>query len=107
MAGESAHFGLRDRVPTPAIRPFELPPRLQPFRERANSGLAESFRGIASGGEIVPGVFSIEKTGVSLAPVLEAARSFLTTLTTEQRKAASFAIGDEAWRMWSKTSIPG
>ena len=100
MAGESAHFGLRDRAPTPAVRPFELPPRLQPFRERANSGLAEPFRGIAGGGKIAPGVFSIEKTGVSLAPVLEAARSFLATLTAEQRKAASFAIGDEAWRMW-------
>ncbi len=101
MAGESAHFGLRDRAPTPAIRPFELPPRLQPFRERATAGLAEPFRGITVGDQLTPGLFSIEKTGVSLAPVLEAARAFLAALTTEQRKAASFAIGDEAWRMWS------
>jgi hypothetical protein len=68
---------------------------------RANMGLAEPFRGIATGGELISGHFSIDKTGVSLASVLEAARSFLATLTTEQRKAASFAIGDEAWRMWS------
>ena len=101
MAGESAHFGLRERPPTPAVRPFDLPPRLRPMLERANAGLAEPFRGIAGGGEILPGLFALEKTGVSLAPVVEAARSLLATLTAEQRQAACFAIGDEAWRMWS------
>ena len=100
MAGESANFGLRNRAPTPAISPFELPPRLQPLRQRADAGLAEPFRGIAFGDDIHPGVFSIEKTGVSLAPVLEATRAFLATLTPAQRNAACFAIGDEAWRMW-------
>src|ERR1700694_3575979 len=47
------------------------------------------------------GLFALEKNGVSLAPVVEAARSLLATLTAEQRQAACFAIGDEAWRMWS------
>jgi hypothetical protein len=37
--------------------------------DRAKSGLAEPFRGIATnGGEIIPGPFAINKTGVSLAP---------------------------------------
>jgi hypothetical protein len=101
MAGESAHFGLRNRPPTPAVRPFELPLRLKPMLDRAETGLAEPFRGITANGQIVSGVFSIEKTGVSLAPVLQAARSFLDALSPEQRHAASFAIGDEAWRKWS------
>ena len=101
MAGESARFGLRDRPPTPAIRRFDLPPRLKPMLDRANAGLAEAFRGITSGGWVVPGVFGFGKTGVSLASVSEAARAFLATLTSEQRKRACFAIGDEAWRMWS------
>jgi hypothetical protein len=100
MAGESAHFGLRNRAPTPAIRPFELPPRLQPMRERASVALAEPFRGIAPDGKLTPGLFSIEKTGRSLAPVIEAARTFLAALTPQQRNAVCFAIGDEAWRMW-------
>ena len=43
MAGESARFGLRDRPPTPAIRRFDLPPRLKPMLDRANAGLAEAF----------------------------------------------------------------
>ena len=101
MAGESAHFGLRNRHPTPAVRPFELPPRMQPMLDRAKTGLAEPFRGITTNGGIVPGLFGIEKTGVSLAPLIEAARGFLAALTAQQRKAASFAIGDEGWRKWS------
>jgi uncharacterized protein DUF3500 len=100
MAGEAAHFGLRERPPTPAIRPFELPPRLRPMLDRAYAGLAEPFRGVA-GGEIVPGQFAIAETGVSLAPLFEAARSFLAALAPAQRQAASFAIGDDAWRQWS------
>ena len=101
MAGESARFGLRDRPPTPAIRRFDLPPRLKPMLDRANAGLAEAFRGITNSGGVVPGVFGLGKTGVSLASVSEAARAFVATLTSEQRKRACFAIGDEAWRMWS------
>jgi hypothetical protein len=101
MAGESAHFGLRQRPPTPAIRPFDLPPRLQPMLERARAGLAEPFRGVALGGDIAPGHFALERTGVSPMPLVEAARGFLASLDAEQRKAVSFEIRDEAWRRWS------
>jgi hypothetical protein len=101
MAGESAHFRLRERPPTPAVRAFELPPRMQPMLDRAKTGLAEPFRGIIADGGIVPGLFTIEKTEVSLVALLEAARSFLASLSAEQRKAACFAIDDEAWRQWS------
>jgi Protein of unknown function (DUF3500) len=102
MAGESAHFGLRERPPTPAVRAFELPPRMQPMLDRAKTGLAEPFRGIITdGGAIVPGLFVLEKTGISLVPLVEVARSFLASLSAEQRKAACFAIDDEAWRQWS------
>ena len=69
--------------------------------DRAKTGLAEPFRGIITNGAIVPELFSLEKTGISLAPLVQAARSFLASLSTEQRNAASFPIGDEAWRQWS------
>jgi Protein of unknown function (DUF3500) len=101
MPGESTRIGLRERPPTPAIRPFQLPPRMQPMLDRAIAGLAEPFRGITAGSEVAPGLFELAKTGVSLAPVVAAARSFLVALSAEQRNAASFAIGDEAWRKWS------
>jgi CheY-like chemotaxis protein len=48
------------------------------------------------------GIFATGKTGVSLAPLVAAARAFLASLSAPQRQAAaSFAIGDDAWRRWS------
>ena len=57
MAGESAHFGLRDRPPTPAVHAFQLPPRLKPMLDRANASLAEPFRGIAGAAADPSGLF--------------------------------------------------
>src|SRR5271165_5540749 len=101
MAGESAHFGLRQRPPTPATHAFELPPRMQPMLDRGRAGLAEPFRGVATNGGIAPGLLALDKTGVSPAPLVAAAGAFFAALTPEQRHRASLAIGDEAWRMWS------
>jgi hypothetical protein len=69
--------------------------------DRAHSGLAEPFRGVTIGGEVVPGLFRLGQTGISTAPVVEAARSFLVALSPEQRSAASFIVGDEVRRKWS------
>jgi uncharacterized protein DUF3500 len=102
MAGETAHFGLRKRLPTPAVRPFEVQPgMLRSMVDRVHAALGEPFRGIATERGIVPGLFAREPTGISLASLTEAARSFLAALTPQQRKAACFAIEDEAWRRWS------
>ena len=101
VAGETAHFNLRNREPTPAVRPFDVSPRLKAMLDGAHAALAEPFRGIAEGSDIVPGLFARERTGVSLGSLLEAAQSFLTALTPKQRKAARFAIEDEVWRSWS------
>jgi hypothetical protein len=100
MAGESAHFGLRQRSPMPATRPFDLLPRLRSMLEQANAGLAQPFHGIGSDG-IVSGLFPLARTGISTGPMVEAARSLLAKLTPQQRQAASFAIDDAAWRKWS------
>jgi hypothetical protein len=101
MAGETAHFDLRKREPTPAVRPFDVPPRLKAMLDHAHADLTGPFRGIAEGSDIVPGFFARERTGVPLGPLLEATRSFLAALTPEQRNAACFSIEDEAWRSWS------
>jgi uncharacterized protein DUF3500 len=70
--------------------------------DRARAGLAEPFHGIGTGpgGAITPGIFTTG--GLSLAPLVAAARGFLASLPASQRQAASrFAIGDDAWRQWS------
>ena len=99
MAGESAHFGLRQRSPMPAIRPFDLPPRLRAMLDQANAGLAQPYPGGSDG--IVAGLFPLARTGISTGSMVEAARSLLAKLTPQQREAASFAIDDAAWRKWS------
>jgi hypothetical protein len=102
MAGETAHFGLRQRGPTPAVRPFEVRTGvLKSMLERADAAQAEPFRGIAGKSGIVPGLFALEPTGVSLASLVEAARAFLAALTPRQRVDVCFAIEDAAWRHWS------
>lgn len=101
MAGETAKFGLRQRAVTPAAHPFDLSPRLKAMLGRAQAELAEPFRGIAAGSGIVPGLFARGRTGVPLGSLVEAARSFLEALAPDQRKAASFAVDDPAWRGWS------
>lgn len=64
------------------------------------ASLAQPFRGIAAGGKIETGLFKIESTGVSTAPVVEAAQAFLAGLNEEQRKRTKFAVDDLEWRQW-------
>jgi hypothetical protein len=46
MAGETAHFGLRNWPPAPATRPFQLTPRQRSMLDQARAGLAEPFSGV-------------------------------------------------------------
>jgi hypothetical protein len=45
--------------------------------EAERRGLAEPFRGITTDGKLVEGLFPIKPTGVSTAPVRQAAEKFL------------------------------
>ena len=69
-------------------------------QEAEDRGLAEPFQGITTDGNVVPGLFPIRSTGVSTAPVREAAAVFLATLTPEQRAKTVFAVDDPEWRKW-------
>jgi hypothetical protein len=63
-------------------------------------GLAEPFRGVTTDGNVVPGLFPLRSTGVSTAPVRQAAEAFLATLTPAQRATTVFAVDDPEWRKW-------
>jgi len=69
-------------------------------REAEAKGLAEPFKGITTNGSVVPGLFRIESTGVSTAPVRQAAEAFLNLLTPEQRAKTNFPADDPEWRKW-------
>jgi hypothetical protein len=63
-------------------------------------GLAEPFQGVTTNGDVVPGLFPLRATGVSTAPVRQAAEAFLASLTPEQRAKTVFAVDDPEWRKW-------
>jgi Protein of unknown function (DUF3500) len=63
-------------------------------------GLAEEFKGVTTNGTVAPGLFTIRSTGVSTAPVLKAASTFLASLTGDQRARTMFAVDDPEWRKW-------
>ncbi|QDV65384.1 hypothetical protein Mal65_45550 [Crateriforma conspicua] len=76
------------------------------MRGGGNSAVDEPFRGVTAGGEIQPGVFKIESTGVSTKPVVEAADAFLASLTDQQREKTVFPVDDAEWRQWDNRHFP-
>ena len=74
------------------------------FRRRSADfeakGLAEPFKGLTTNGQVAPGLFPIQSTGVSTEPVRNAAERFLSSLTAEQRARTLFPIDAPEWRKW-------
>jgi hypothetical protein len=64
------------------------------------AGLKEPFKGITTDGTVREGLFPIRSTGVSTAPVVQAAGAFLKALSDEQRTKTTFAVDDDEWRKW-------
>jgi hypothetical protein len=71
------------------------------FADRERAALAEPFRGVSTDGTVQSGLFRIESTGVSTAPVKAAAEAFLAGLTPAQRQATMFPVNDDEWRKWA------
>jgi hypothetical protein len=63
-------------------------------------GLAEPFTGITTGGTPRPGLFALRSTGVSTDPVQRATEAFLSVLSDDQRRRATFPVDDPEWRKW-------
>jgi hypothetical protein len=68
--------------------------------EFERQGLAEPFKGITTSGTPAAGLFPVRSTGVSTAPVRQAASAFLATLTPAQKARTAHDIDDPEWRKW-------
>jgi hypothetical protein len=71
------------------------------YLEKSLAAAAEPFKGITSDGNVIPGLFSIQKTGVSTKSIREAAEAFLALLNTAQRARTLFPVDTDQWRKWS------
>jgi hypothetical protein len=71
------------------------------YLENALAAAAQPLKGIITGGQPIPGLFPIEKTGVSTESLSDAARAFIESLSGEQRAKTLFPIDTREWRKWS------
>ncbi len=75
------------------------------FMRSAARALGEPFRGLVTSGGLVEGLYPVRETGVSTAPVREAAEAMLATLDTGELSRAHFAVEDPEWRDWSNVDV--
>lgn len=66
----------------------------------------EPYVGITAGGRVAPDLFKLAQTGVSTAPLQQAAAAFLASLDEAQRKKTLFPVGDDEWRRWDNRHFP-
>jgi hypothetical protein len=69
--------------------------------QNALAAAAEPFKGITVDGTVIPGLYAVQKTGVSTQSIREAAQDFLGSLTPAQREKTLFAVDTIEWRKWS------
>jgi Protein of unknown function (DUF3500) len=91
----------RNRPSTPAKHPFPLPEGLQRQLARAHANVAAPFTGITTDGTVVPGLYALRQTGMSVQPIIDAADAFLASLAPDERATASFDVDSAEWRNWS------
>jgi hypothetical protein len=102
IPGRYGGYGVRPPRPGSASRMVEpIPEGWKNTYARAEKALAEPFRGVTTDGKVVPGLFSLQQTGVSTRPVQEAADAFIASLTSAQKKVALYPIGSQEWRKWT------
>jgi hypothetical protein len=71
------------------------------YVEKSLTAAAEPFKGITSDGNVIPGLFGIQKTGVSTQTIRQAAEDFLGSLSAGQRAKTLFPVDTDQWRKWS------
>jgi hypothetical protein len=96
-------MGLRNEPPMPAREPptHDIAKGLVRLLAVADVELASPFRGLSTSDGIEPGLFALAPTGVSTAPIREAATDFLGSLNAAEAEAVRFPIETEAWRRWN------
>jgi len=72
----------------------------QTSRAGIEAYLAQPFKGITTDGTLVPGLYSLQDTGLSTAHLKDACEWFLETLRPEMRVAAMFPVDADEWRTW-------
>ena len=68
------------------------------FSDIEVAALAEVFEGVRTSDGKQSGLFPIQRTGVSTAPIVSAAKAYLKLLSTPELIRTQFAVDDPEWR---------
>ena len=71
----------------------------------AETQIAEPFRGLTADGQVVPGLFSLQETGLSNEAMKRAAETWLDSIDSGQRDSSLFSVDSDAWRRWSNIHV--
>ena len=82
-----------------------MPEQLATNLRNAEAQIAEPFKGLTTDGQVVPGLFNLQDTGLSNAGIRQAAAAWLDSLDAGQRAAAGFDLDGDAWRRWSNIHV--
>lgn len=74
--------------------------QLSGFERHEIDYLKTPFSGVFTSKGKKEGLFPQKTTGVSTKPIVNAARQFVESLSTEQKQNTIFPIDDEEWRKW-------
>ena len=99
-------FRIRNR---PVVSGRQLDPdmseQMRTNLSNAEAQIAEPFKGLTTDGQVVPGLYSLQQTGLSTESMKQAADAWLASLDAGQREAARFDMDSDAWRRWSNIHV--
>ena len=83
----------------------DMPEQMANNIRNAETQIAEPFKGLTTDGQVVPGLFTLRKTGLSNEGMKRAAEAWLDSIDPGERDAALFSVDSDAWRRWSNIHV--
>ena len=83
----------------------DMPEQMANNIRNAETQISEPFKGLTTGGQVVPGLFTLRKTGLSNEGMRRAAEAWLDSIDPGQRDSALFSVDSDAWRRWSNIHV--
>ena len=83
----------------------DMPEQMANNIRNAETQIAEPFKGLTTDGQVVPGLSTLRKTGLSNEGMKRAAEGWVDSIDHGQRDAAFFSVDSDAWRRWSNIHV--
>ena len=83
----------------------DMPDQMANNIRNAETQISEPFKGLTTGGQVVPGLFTLRKTGLSNEGMKRASEAWLDSIDPGQRDSALFSVDSDAWHRWSNIHV--